>query len=79
VSTDANAVGHRPGFTLRRQTPQQVDRARHPFELPTSEQVHLHLDDAVHGIGSRSCGLDVLPEHALWPSARAFSMWFLAP
>ena len=39
-----------------------------------SEQVYLFLDDAVHGIGSRACGLDVLPEHALWPSARAFTV-----
>jgi beta-galactosidase len=78
VRTAANAAGHRPGFTLRRHTPQQVDRAAHPYELPSSEQVYLFLDDAVHGIGSRSCGLDVLPEHALWPSARAFTVWFEA-
>jgi beta-galactosidase len=37
------------------------------------------VDDAVHGIGSRSCGIDVLPQHALWPSARAFTMRFTAP
>jgi len=33
----------------------------------------------VHGVGSRACGVDVLPEHALWPSARSFSVWFPAP
>jgi beta-galactosidase len=79
VRTDADAAGHRPGFTLRRHTPQQVAQARHPYELPTSDRVYLFLDDAVHGIGSRSCGVDVLPEHALWPSARAFTVWFPAP
>ena len=79
VRTAANAAGHRPGFTLRRHTPQQVDRAAHPYELSASDQVYLFLDDAVHGIGSRSCGLDVLPEHALWPSARAFTVWFPMP
>jgi beta-galactosidase len=79
VRTAPNAAGHRPGFTLRRHTPQQVDQARHPYELPAGERVHLFLDDAVHGIGSRSCGIDVLPEHALWPSARAFTVWFPAP
>ena len=79
VRTDANAAGHRPGFTLRRHTPQQVAQARHPYELPASDRVYLLLDDAVHGIGSRSCGVDVLPEHALWPSARAFTVWFPAP
>ena len=79
VHTEPDAAGHRPGFTLRRHTPQQVDAARHPYELPASEWVHLLLDDAVHGVGSRSCGLDVLPEHALWPSARAFTVWFPTP
>ena len=79
VRTAANAAGHRPGFTLRRHTPQQVDRAAHPYELSASDRVYLFLDDAVHGIGSRSCGLDVLPEHALWPSARAFTVWFPMP
>jgi beta-galactosidase len=79
VRTEADGAGHRPGFTLRRHTPQQVDRAAHPYELPASEQVHLLLDDAVHGVGSRACGLDVLPEHALWPSARAFTVWFPTP
>ncbi len=79
VTTEADAAGHRPGFTLRRHTPQQVDAARHPYELPASERVYLYLDDAVHGVGSRFCGLDVLPEHALWPSARAFMVWFPRP
>ena len=79
VRTEADASGHRPGFTLRRHTPQQVDSAAHPYQLPDSEQVYLFLDDAVHGIGSRSCGIDVLPEHALWPSARAFTVWFGKP
>ncbi len=79
VRTGADATGHRPGFTIRRHTQQQVDLAAHPYQLPASERVYLWLDDAVHGIGSRSCGLDVLPEHALWPSARAFTVWFPAP
>ena len=54
-------------------------RAAHPYELPASDHVYLFLDDAVHGVGSRACGIDVLPEHALWPSARAFTVWFPAP
>ena len=39
----------------------------------------LFLDDAVHGIGSRACGMDVLPEHALWPGARAFEVELSLP
>jgi beta-galactosidase len=36
--------------------------------------VHLHLDAAQHGLGSRACGIDVLPQHALWPGARTFTV-----
>ena len=70
VATVADGSGHRAGFTLTRHTPQQRDRARHPHELGPSEHVYLFVDDAVHGVGSRACGLDVQPQHALWPSAR---------
>ena len=79
VRTHAAADGHRPGFTLTPWTPQQVDRARHPYELPEPEQTYLFLDDAVHGVGSRACGMDVLPEHALWPGARAFEVELSLP
>ena len=34
--------GHRPGFTLTRHTPQELDRARHPYELP-DERPHLSV------------------------------------
>ena len=76
LATVPTRSGHRPGFTLSRYTPQQRDRARHPHELGPSEGVFLFLDDAVHGVGSRACGIDVLPQHALWPSARAFEVVF---
>ncbi len=69
LRTLAGADGHRPGFTLSRHTPQEVDRAPHPYELPASTHTYLFLDAAVHGVGSRACGMDVLPEHALWPGA----------
>ena len=79
VRTRPAADGHRPGFTLTPWSPQQVDAASHPYELPTPERTLLFLDDAVHGIGSRACGMDVLPEHALWPSARAFEVELSVP
>ena len=71
--------GRRPGFTLTRWTPQELDRARHPYELGEPRPTYLFLDAAVHGLGSRACGIDVLPQHALWPSARAFSVVFSDP
>jgi beta-galactosidase len=76
VTTWPNREGHRPGFTLSAYTPQQLDRACHPYELGPSDRVYLFVDDAVHGIGSRSCGVDVLPQHALWPGRRQFGMEF---
>ena len=79
VSTWPNRDQHRPGFTLTAYTPQQLDRARHPYELGQSDRVYLFLDDAVHGIGSRACGVDVLPEHALWPGHRQFGLEFHQP
>jgi beta-galactosidase len=79
VTTRPNAEQHRPGFTLSAYTPQQLDRALHPYELGPRDRVYLFIDDAVHGIGSRACGVDVLPEHALWPSTREFGMEFRRP
>lgn len=69
-----DARGRRPGFTLSRHTPQQIARARHPFELPDSTTSHLIIDAAQHGLGSRSCGPDVSPEFALRPEARTIRL-----
>jgi beta-galactosidase len=79
VTTLPNQNQHRPGFTLTAYLPQQLDQARHPYELGRSDHVYLFIDDAVHGVGSRACGIDVLPEDALWPSARRFAMVFQRP
>ena len=79
LATDPGPDGRRPGFTFTHWTPQQLDRAGHPYELGRPSGTHLFLDAAVHGLGSRACGIDVLPEHALWPSARAFTVRFADP
>ena len=79
ITTWPNRSNHRPGFTLSAYTPQQLDLARHPYELVPGEHVFLFIDDAVHGIGSRACGVDVLPEHALWPGQRQFGIQFQQP
>jgi beta-galactosidase len=69
-----DARGRRPGFTLSRHTPEQIARARHPFELPESTTSHLTFDAAQHGLGSRSCGPDVWPEFALRPQSRTIRL-----
>ncbi|WP_282004962.1 glycoside hydrolase family 2 TIM barrel-domain containing protein [Propioniciclava sinopodophylli] len=58
-----------PGFTLSRHDAHELDAAGHRSELPDSRGVHLYLDSAQHGLGSRSCGPDVRPEAQLWPRA----------
>lgn len=58
-----------PGFTLSRHDAHELTAAGHRAELPDSRGVHLYLDAAQHGLGSRSCGPDVRPEHQLWAKA----------
>ncbi len=64
---------HRPGFSLLRHDAYETAKARHPHELPPSRGVHLYLDAFQHGLGTRSCGPDVLPEHQLWPREASFA------
>ena len=35
---------------------QQMRVAKHPYELPTSDGIYLHLDKAITGLGGNSCG-----------------------
>ncbi len=65
--TTAPVAGARPGFVVARHSAEEWTAARHQHELPPSHGVHLYLALAQHGLGSRSCGPDVRPEHALWP------------
>lgn len=52
------------GFTLLPHSAAELAAAGHDAELPASSRWHLVLDGGAHGLGSRSCGIDVLPEHA---------------
>ena len=63
---------HRPGFAVLRHSPQELASARHQHELPPSRGLHLHLDAFQHGLGTRSCGPDVLPWYQLWPRTAEF-------
>ncbi len=67
VVTTELVNGRRPGFSVTRHTPDVVAGASHLHRLPEPTATHLWLDLAVHGLGSRSCGPDVLPKYALWP------------
>ncbi|MFJ2642592.1 glycoside hydrolase family 2 TIM barrel-domain containing protein [Streptomyces sp. NPDC087511] len=63
-------------FTARRWTSEQLDAAEHRPGLRAGGTVWVNLDHAVQGIGSRSCGPGVLPEHRLDARAAEFSFVF---
>ncbi len=69
LRVDVDPAGRRPGFTLSPWTSQQLSEVAHQHELPEPQALHLYLDLAQHGLGSRSCGPDVRPEYALRPAA----------
>jgi beta-galactosidase/beta-glucuronidase len=52
-------------FSLHRYTVEQLDKARHTYELKDSGQLIWHLDYRQNGIGSASCGPGVLPQYEL--------------
>ncbi|MHA6620456.1 glycoside hydrolase family 2 TIM barrel-domain containing protein [Pseudonocardia sp. DLS-67] len=53
------------GLTVRRWTSADLDAARHPVELVPGDRVRLTVDLAHRGVGTASCGPDVLPQHEL--------------
>ncbi len=67
-------AGELPGFSVRQHDEHEVAAAAHPHELPEPHAVHLFLDAAQHGLGSRSCGPDVLPAYQLRPRAGSWSL-----
>jgi beta-galactosidase len=53
------------GFTIRRWSAVQLDRARHHAELHDEGRIFITLDAAMQGIGSASCGPGVLEQYKL--------------
>jgi len=52
-------------LTVRRWTSADLDAAQHPVDLVPSDRVWLTVDLAHRGVGTASCGPDVLPQHEL--------------
>ncbi len=52
-------------FSLHRYTVEQLEKARHTYELSDAGQLIWHLDYRQNGIGSASCGPGVLPQYEL--------------
>jgi beta-galactosidase/beta-glucuronidase len=52
-------------FSAREYTTENLDKAKHTFELEKSDFIELNLDHQLHGIGSASCGPGVLEKYEL--------------
>ena len=52
-------------LTVRRWTSADLDAAQHPVDLVPGDRVWLTVDLAHRGVGTASCGPDVLPQHEL--------------
>jgi beta-galactosidase len=71
-------VEGRPAFwmTVRPWTTRTLDAAEHTNELRRDDMLWLHLDHALHGVGSHACGPEVLPAFRLMPAPASFSFTF---
>jgi beta-galactosidase/evolved beta-galactosidase subunit alpha len=65
-------------YSLHRYDTVDLERAMHPYALPERDFVTLNLDVAQNGIGSNSCGPEVLPKYRLMPAPFHF-VWQLCP
>ncbi len=61
-------------FSAHRYTAEDLTKATHRHELIENQFITVHLDHAVHGLGTASCGPDVLPQHRLMCEKFSFSV-----
>lgn len=52
-------------FNASHYTPEELTRATHPHELVARPETIVHLDAMMSGLGSNSCGPDLLPQYRL--------------
>ncbi len=72
----------RPGidFNLQRHTTEDLEKARHPHELPPRDFLTLHLNHRQHGLGHAACGQPTAPQYALAPLPFKFAVeWEFPP
>jgi beta-galactosidase len=63
-------------LTARPWATEALDAAAHTHELTRGNTLWLHLDHALHGVGSHACGPEVLPEFRLTAAPAAFGFTF---
>ena len=59
-------------FSAHRFTTEDLDNAKHTYDLPRRNEITVNLDYAQNGLGSASCGPGVLPQYRLKPEKFAF-------
>jgi beta-galactosidase len=55
-------------------TPHDLTTASHPHELTRREETIVHLDYMMSGVGSNSCGPELLPQYRLSQSEIDFKL-----
>jgi beta-galactosidase len=61
------AADRRFGFSALHHSVADLESARHATDLPDREETFVHLDVAHRGLGTASCGPDVLDRHRVGP------------
>jgi len=61
-------------FSAHRNTPEEIEQARHLVDLVPRDDIVVILDHAQNGLGTASCGPGVLPHYRLAPAEFRFSM-----
>ncbi|WP_018931687.1 glycoside hydrolase family 2 TIM barrel-domain containing protein [Gracilibacillus lacisalsi] len=64
-------------FSVHRYDMENLDQARHTYELIRQENLTLNIDYKQHGLGSASCGPDVLDKYQLRAEDFAFTVRFI--
>ena len=68
------AAQPRINTSVHHYTPEDLTRARHTYDLNPRPETIWHLDHAVGGLGSQSCGPGPLPEYLLHAEETSFSV-----
>ncbi len=69
--TDARGIGllfvgmNDFSFNASHYTPEELTQAAHPFQLAKHSETIVHLDAMMSGLGSNSCGPELLPQYRL--------------
>lgn len=64
-------------FSAHRFTTEDLEQARHTWELPRRETITLNVDYRHHGLGSHACGPEPLPQYQLMPEEFRFAVEFV--